>query len=405
MHVLNDTLGELAREWTQRFNQKPVSGGRDTPQVPLYAFRGTEDRFVSKTSACGYPQTPCEPVDGDHNSIVKPQDRTHLAYQKLRQLATQPRVPRTATGKIGIWVARLTGDDPSHAAQRDIARSLEHGISQGEPQLQEVVEIRELPADIVGNTVQEKETEAKRLGQDQQAAIVVWGDVTGSVVHPRVTLVKPLALHTKTVILAPRSHASELPQLSTPPETVRMLPQSVKEPLQLARFVLALTFMEQQAWAKAAEQLEYYIGAIPSTAVRLGDVYFYAGFTHDSVFSTSGMPEPLAAARNMYEKAAADYQKEKNWANYAGVQNNLGVTYRVLAERGVAPEENLQHAVEALTEAARRFKEQQNWASYAAVQNNLGLTYRVLAERGVAPEENLRLANQAFKEASAHGQD
>ena len=81
------------------------------------------------------------------------------------------------------------------------------------------------------------------------------------------------------------------------------------------------------------------------------------------------------------------------------------MTYRVLAERGVAPEENLQHAVEALTEAARRFKEQQNWASYAAVQNNLGLTYRVLAERGVAPEENLRLANQAFKEASAHGQD
>lgn len=86
LSVLNDMLGELGHEWTQRFNQKPSPSGRETPQVPLYAFRGTEDRFISKTSACGYPQIPCESVDGDHDSIVKPQGRTHLSYIKLKSI-------------------------------------------------------------------------------------------------------------------------------------------------------------------------------------------------------------------------------------------------------------------------------------------------------------------------------
>lgn len=84
--VLNDKLGELSRDWTQRYNQKPAPSGRETPQVPLYVFRGTEDRFVNKTSACGYSQIPCEAVDGDHDSIVKPQDRTHLSYIKLKSI-------------------------------------------------------------------------------------------------------------------------------------------------------------------------------------------------------------------------------------------------------------------------------------------------------------------------------
>jgi len=89
MRALNDKLGELSRDWTQRFNQIAASDGRETPQVPLYAFRGTEDRFVTETSACGYPQIPCQQVDGDHISLVKPTSRSHLAYQKLHHLAVQ----------------------------------------------------------------------------------------------------------------------------------------------------------------------------------------------------------------------------------------------------------------------------------------------------------------------------
>jgi len=86
-------------------------------------------------------------------------------------------------------------------------------------------------------------------------------------------------------------------------------------------------------------------------------------------------------------------------------QNNLGGTYQVLAQHGVAPKQNLQHSVKAFTEAAHRFKEQQNWANHAMAQKNLEMTYRGLARHGIEPEKNLRLAGQAFKEANAHGQN
>ena len=398
MRVLNDTLGELAREWTQRFNQKP-----DTPQVPLYAFRGTEDRFVTETSACGYPQIPCEHVDGDHNSIVKPTTRKHLTYQKLKELATQPRVPRTTEDKIGIWVARLTGDDASHANQRSIARTLENFISKEDTQLQDAVEVRELSADITGNTLKEKEAEAKRLGQEQHASILVWGDVTKKAgveeLQPRVTLIKPLKLPTKTALLNSVSHASQNSQLSTPPGTVSMPPQSIQEPLQLARFVLAMTLMDQQAWVEAARHLEHYIGAGLSTAVRSADIYSYTGLAHHNVFALSGMPEPLTKARDAYERAVAGYQKEKDWDRYAGVQSNLGLTYGVLAQRGVAPEANLKLSVEALTEAARRYKEQENWADYAMVLFNLGFTHEMQAAEGPDREMSLEAASAAYEEA------
>jgi len=58
--------------------------------------------------------------------------------------------------------------------------------------------------------------------------------------------------------------------------------------------------------------------------------------------------------------------------------------------------------LDTLKEASRRFEEQQDWATYAKVQNNLGLTYQLLVQLGVEPEQNLRLALQAFKEATAH---
>lgn len=89
MAVLNDGLHELAREWTQRFNQEVKTAGRPTPQVPLYTFFGKRDLFVAKISACGYAKV-CEMVDGDHYSIVKPITREHLAYRKLQRVSSEP---------------------------------------------------------------------------------------------------------------------------------------------------------------------------------------------------------------------------------------------------------------------------------------------------------------------------
>ena len=71
MRVLSTELHRLSEEWKHRFNRRGELGEIETPQVPLLAFRGVQDHFVSQASACGGPVTSCEVVDGDHVSIVK----------------------------------------------------------------------------------------------------------------------------------------------------------------------------------------------------------------------------------------------------------------------------------------------------------------------------------------------
>jgi len=89
MEALNDRLDELKNKWTLGFNQDRETAGKPTPQVPLYAFYGIRDLFVTKISACGYAKI-CEAVDGDHYSIVKPVTREHLAYKKLQRVSLEP---------------------------------------------------------------------------------------------------------------------------------------------------------------------------------------------------------------------------------------------------------------------------------------------------------------------------
>jgi pimeloyl-ACP methyl ester carboxylesterase len=233
MEIFSRAYVRLRENWERRINRPATLGERESPQVPIFSYSGTADDFVDRASARGAPGLVADrgTVDGDHVSMVKPKDRAHLAYQKLKTVAltgTQRASP-ASQGKIGILVARLTGDDASYAEQRGVIGRLEHLISQTEPQLYEAVEIRKLPVEIQGNALRDKEQAAKRLGQEHHAAIVVWGEVTKQAgvveLQPRVTLVKPLSLSTKTVVLAPLSpHASQLPHLNRPPETVHVPP-------------------------------------------------------------------------------------------------------------------------------------------------------------------------------------
>ncbi len=409
MAALNDALGVLGREWSQRFNQPSFHGTRDTPQIPLYTFRATEDRFVTATSACGPPQAPCESVDGDHNSIVKPESRAHLSYQKLRQVVARAKIPPTAAGNVGIWIARLTGDDSSHSSQRSIARSLEFYISREGAQLQDAVEIRELPVEILGTTLKEKEFEVKAIGQEQRASIVIWGDVAKLAgveqLHPRVTLINPLKIPVTTTLLAPVTHLTQQQYMGRPPETVSVPPEPLREPIQLARFVAAVTFMGRQEWAKGAQQLEEFIDGGLATAVRAADVYFYAGVAYFSMFQMSGNSAHLAKTIDYHRMASTIYQDASDWDQTVIVLNNLGFCYQMLSLRSDDQVAKLKLSVETLQEAARISENHSNWTNYAAAKNHLGLTYLRLAERGEAQEQNitrsvdeLRTAVRIFKE-------
>ncbi|QPD04615.1 MAG: exported protein of unknown function [Candidatus Nitrospira kreftii] len=404
MTVLNDALGDLAKEWDQRFNKNIAGDRKDTPQIPVYAFYGTKDRFISKTSACGYSQTLCESVDGDHYSIVKPRNRDHLAYQKLSDLVRTPKVPATPENKIGIWIARLTGDDGTHSAQRDLARRLEDYIPREEPELQGLVEIRELPADVVGNTIEEKEIEAKRLGTIYHASIVIWGDVTGPYFHPRIKLVKPDHLRTKTILL-PGSEIYQTSQMTTLPENVTAPSQKLKSPLQMARFVFALISLNQRHWTTAARQLDKLMTEGFKSGVRTADIDLAAGFANLNIYLTSGSIQLLDNARGKYESALDSYKQDDDSPNYLIAQNDLGLIYLFYADRGMDSKKHFPLAASTLSDVASRHMELQNWDGYAKARSNLGLVYMLSAVQGVTPKDNLQKALYALSDAALQFND
>lgn len=399
MSVLNDALGDLAKEWEQRFNRNAASDRKDTPQIPLYAFYGTKDRFIKKTSACGYSGTICESVDGDHYSIVKPRDRDHLSYQKLRDLIRTVKVPATPENKIGIWVARLTGDDVTHSAQRDLARRLEDYIPKEEPELDGVVEVRELPADVTGNTIEEKEIEAKRLGEIYHASIVIWGDVTGPNFHPRIKLLKPSHLRTKTILL-PGAEIYHTSHLSTLPENITAPPQKLKRPLQMARFVFALISLNQRNWTTAAHQLDKLMSDGFEAGMRTADIHLAAGFANLNIYLTSGSIKFLDNAREKYKSALDSYKKDDDSHNYLLAQNDLGLIYLSYAERGLDSKRNFPLAALALRDVASRSTQLQDQAGYARAQHNLGLLYLLSAGQGISPPVNLKNALDAANDAA-----
>lgn len=90
MAALHNEHHELRQGWNQRFNQELAIDRSPTPQVPLYSFYGAKDDFVTMTSACALAKIPCEAVDGDHVSMVKPSTPKNLAYSKVRQISSGP---------------------------------------------------------------------------------------------------------------------------------------------------------------------------------------------------------------------------------------------------------------------------------------------------------------------------
>jgi hypothetical protein len=126
MEALNNKLHELKQNWTQRFNQS-ATDGRDTPQVPLYSFHGTLDRFVNMTSACGMSgKIPCVAVDGDHVSLVKPNSRSLLAYQKLHQLTTESTNQRSLAPPLQVMSVTID-EERSSFLMKDDDQSI-HGL-------------------------------------------------------------------------------------------------------------------------------------------------------------------------------------------------------------------------------------------------------------------------------------
>ena len=276
-------------------------------------------------------------MDGDHITIVKPLDREHLAYKKLRAkaLGATLKVSPTAQGKIAIWVARVIGDNDIRGAQGSIVENLRTHIAR-QPELKSVVEIRELPVPIAGSTDDEENIEAERIGKQYNAAILVWGKVTGQFkeeFHPRVMLITETGIRSEHVRLTfIRESLHQQTELSLPPGSVSMPGEPIKTPLQLARLVVALTFVKQEKWGEAADQLDKLIASGPLSTLKPADVYAWAAYVHYHVFGSTWNLEALEKACGYWEDALLGYSRDKDETSCAMVQYNLAAASQRLAE-------------------------------------------------------------------------
>ena len=419
MSVLNDNLSRLHKRWQTKFGEG-TGRARAERLVPLYPYFGHDDQFVPRGSACAGFEKYCEQVDGNHKTMVKPnakdpKPRDLLAYQKLREHKNRPVVAPTPAGKTGVWVARFRADqkDKEYPAQRETIAQLNTAIRRDQG-LKSFVEIRALPYEIRGDPEAEREEYVQTLGERHNASVVIWGEITevfgggDEVLRLNVTTIKLRKGTESTDILSPvtrRVRQTELEQVQVVPRDTTKLPPvpaRIRGPLQLARFIVALTYFTQGKFREAADHIEelFHQDFSGSHFLTMPDVYTFAGIANLTSYMESREWGSLNRAQDHLSLAVQQYKDLQDWKGQADGQNNLGVTYLLLANTGVEPRRNLNLAEHALESAAGWYEQQKDSAGYARSQLNLGATYQKLAGVGVEPTRNLALAAKALQEAT-----
>ncbi len=130
------------------------------------------------------------------------------------------------------------------------------------------------------------------------------------------------------------------------------------------------------------------------------EAFVEIGNTWSRVYSRAYQGNPRKALRraiDAYMEALRIWTPNVAPRNYAMVQNNLGVTYRRLADYE-NPRRNLRQAIAAFEQALRFRTAEDAPLDYAETQNELGIAYRNLAEHE-DPVGNLGKAFKAYGEA------
>ena len=297
----------------------------------------------------------------------------------------------TAENRVGIWVARIRGDNDQFSAQRELVQNLLRYLEK-DPTLKNSVEVRELTQEITGPSEQDKDVLANAAGKQVHATMVIWGEIVDLLkvaeFFPRVTIVSSMVPRTPTFRLETVTENLRRDELRiSPPNTSRVAPERVGEPIRLARFILAVQNYRTGRLVEAIEQFERLIQDQPNKAY-ISDVHFYAGFSsYDQYFITHSKTD-LQKAQAQYLNALKTSEGNQDWIQYPNVLNNLGLTYFWMSETEVSPQPFLEEAQRLIEEAAEISKKKGNDLAYWEAQANLASIYRLLTRRGIDPERN-----------------
>ena len=310
----------------------------------------------------------------------------------------------TAENRVGIWVARIRGDNDHFSAQRELVQNLLRYLEK-DPNLKNNVEVRELTQEITGASELDKDVVAKAAGKQVHATMVIWGEIVDpfkvSEFFPRVTIVSPMVPGTTFRLETVTENLRRDELIINPPNTSRVAPERIVEPIRLARFILAVQNYNTGRFVEAIEQFERLIQDQPNKAY-ISDVHFYAGFSsYKQYFHTHSKTE-LQKAQAQFLNALKASEGNEDWIQYPNALNNLGITYFWMSETEVSPQPFLEEAKRLVEEAAELWKKRGNDLTYWEGQANIASIYRNLARRGIDPERNFLLSLKLNEQISDH---
>ena len=237
----------------------------------------------------------------------------------------------TQDDRTGIWVARIRGDDDQYSAQRELVQKLRLYLGK-ESALKNLVEVRELTQEVTGATEPEGETLARQLGQKVNAAMVIWGEIAGLLkkdeFFPVITIGGTVKGIDSTIRLEPVTEISRMQEYQTPqPYTLRTAPERVREPIRLARYVMAIQYYKKQDWSHAADHFEALIHEGSPQSIHDRDVHIFAGYSNWYLHFAREPKDFLLKAKNHFLSARQSYENTEKDSSYPAVLNMLGIIY------------------------------------------------------------------------------
>jgi len=403
---------------------------KEAGKLKIKGLELTEDKFVllkkwwrkqivEPFAGARYFGEPYKVPLSDHFSIAKPDGKDAIQHRKLCEFIRglgqppqpkEPPVSPTPGGKVGIWVARFRGDEAQYANQRDIIQHLQR-VLKNEPELKNLIEVRELPLDIP-STLSDEEIDKflQTLSKQHNAPIIIWGEITTILnvkrLTPWVAFIKPSGKDPKSYPLNPVSERillqEEQQQVLQLSGAVPLPPERIREPLQLGRYVIAVTYYDRSEWDKAAFHFNEFIKARSNADEIDPELYSFAGAANMLAFDGGRNAALGYSAIDYFAIAVRQKENKARWRDCANLHFNLGIVHWFLADQEEKPQENWRKSFETFQKAVDLYTKIQDRRGVALCYSNMSMAYRAMAKQGINIEANLKSAIEALKKAAAY---
>lgn len=407
----SEPISVLITEWNERVYKPEIRPGDHNfkLKIPFTPVCGLTDEFIKYNECAAIYRRLVETVPGNHVEMKNPSSRMSDSYRIVKRrlsesVGGQKDETPTQDERTGIWVARIRGDDNEYSAQRELVQKLLLYLER-DSALKDLFEVRELGQEITGHTESDREKLARQLAQRVNATVIVWGEILGPLRKdefiPKITIADTVRGVNSTTRLGSVTEISRTLELQTPgPHTLRTAPERIREPIRLARYLTAFRYYRKDAWAQAVDHFESLIVEPASHTVPDRDLHIFAGYSNLFLYLDRKQLNLLTTARKHLEMAKQSYDTSPKDSNYPFLLNGLGLTHLFLNAAGTDTTSLVPKPDKLFTDTSQIFKDLGDNDRYWTAQGDLGVTYALMAMRGIEPERNEKRAFDILEQLS-----